>query len=101
MHPRTDTRAYIKVSRRKGMNPTTTNHRKELAHRSSDGVDVFLYWNEQTDRVTLRVDDARLDAALEVEVDGPSALDAFRHPFVYAASAATGTSALKADRLAA
>jgi hypothetical protein len=82
------------------MNPTTTDHRKELAHRSGDGIDVFLYWNEQTDRVTLRVDDARSDAAFEMEVDGPSALDAYRHPFVYAASAATGNSALETERLA-
>jgi hypothetical protein len=101
IHSRTDTARYIAVSRRNGMNPTTTNHRKELAHRSSDGIEVFLYWNERTNRVTLRVDDARSDAAFEVAIDGPSALDAFRHPFVYAASAATGTSALETDRLAA
>jgi hypothetical protein len=46
------------------------------------GIDVSLYWNERTNRVTLRVNDARSDDAFETEVDGHSVLDAFRHPFV-------------------
>jgi hypothetical protein len=87
-------------SRRNGMNPTTTNPEKELAHRTSDGIDVFLYWNERTNRVTLRVNDAGSDEAFDMEVDGHRALDAFRHPFAYATSAATGISALETDRVA-
>jgi hypothetical protein len=67
------------------MTPTTTDSRKELAHRAGDGIDVSLYWNERTNRVTITVYDARSDESFEVEVDGGRALDAFRHPFAYAA----------------
>jgi hypothetical protein len=67
------------------MSPTTTHPERELAHRASDGIDVSLWWNQRTSRVTVKVYDARLDEAFELEVDGQSALDAFRHPFAYAA----------------
>jgi hypothetical protein len=63
---------------------TTTTEGTELAHRSSDGIEVYLFWNEHTDRVTVGVLDARTDDSFEVEVDGRLALDAFNHPFAYA-----------------
>jgi hypothetical protein len=88
-------------SRRNDMNPTTTNPEKELAHRTSDGIDVSPCWNERANRVMLGVNDAGSDEAFETEVDGHRALDAFRHPFAYAASAAIGISALESDRVAA
>jgi len=87
-------------ARRNGMSPTTTNAEKELAHRASDGIDVSLCWNEQTNRVTVKVYDARFDEAFEVEVDGHNALDAYRHPFAYA-PAQTGNRRLPTDALAA
>lgn len=65
------------------MTQRTTNREKELARRTSDGIDVSLYWNERTNRVTVKVYDARLDKAFEIEVDGSRALDAYRHPFAY------------------
>jgi hypothetical protein len=64
---------------------TTIIRRRELAHRTSDGIDVYLFWNEPTSRVTVSVHDARTDASFELEVDGRDALDAFNHPFAYAA----------------
>jgi hypothetical protein len=67
-----------------------TTAEKELAHRSSDGIDVALYWNEQTNRVTLTVCDARSAEDFELEVDRASALDAYRHPFAYAGKERTG-----------
>jgi hypothetical protein len=70
--------------RREEAMTTTTNERTELAHRSSDGIEVHLFWNERTDRVTVGVLDARTDDSFEVEVDGRLALDAFNHPFAYA-----------------
>lgn len=67
------------------MTTTTITRRTELAHRTSDGVDVYLFWNEPTSRVTVRVFDERTNDAFELEVDGREALDAFTHPFAYAA----------------
>jgi hypothetical protein len=62
----------------------TTAAEQELAHRASHGIDVSLRWNELTNRVTVTVYDAQSDEGFELEVDGRSALDAYRHPFAYA-----------------
>ena len=45
---------------------TTITRRIELAHRASDGIDVYLFWNEPSSRVTVGVLD-------------------FNHPYAYAA----------------
>lgn len=66
------------------MTPTATESEKELAHRAGDGIDVSLYWDERTNRVTIRIYDARSEERFELEVDRRHALDAFRHPFAYA-----------------
>jgi hypothetical protein len=42
-------------------------------------------------RVTVEVFDARAREGFEFEVDGCDALDAFHHPYVYAASRAAGS----------
>jgi hypothetical protein len=82
------------------MSPTTTHPERELAHRASDGIGVSLCWNQRTNRVTVKVYDARVDEAFELQVDGQSALDAYRHPFAYAA-AQTRNTRLPTDALAA
>ena len=66
------------------MTTTTITQRTELAHRASDGLHVYLFWNEPTSRVTVGVVDARGDDSFEFEVDGRHALDAFNHPYAYA-----------------
>ena len=66
------------------MTTTATQFEKELAHRAGDGIDVSLYWDERTNRVTIRIYDARSEESFELEVDRRHALDAFRHPFAYA-----------------
>jgi hypothetical protein len=63
----------------------TISRRTELAHRSSGGIDVYLFWNELTGRVSVGVLDVRDDGSFELEVDGRHALDAFNHPYAYAA----------------
>jgi hypothetical protein len=63
---------------------STPTRRTELAHRASDGIDVYLFWNEPTSRVTVCVLDGRSDDGFELELDGRQALDAFNHPFAYA-----------------
>jgi hypothetical protein len=67
------------------MTTTTIIRRTELAHRTSAGIDVYLFWNEPTGRVTVGVIDTRTDESFEFEVDGRHALDAFNHPYAYAA----------------
>jgi hypothetical protein len=56
----------------------------ELARRKSDGIDVRLLWNSQTDRVSVTVQDERSGEGFELQVDPTDAMLAFNHPFAYA-----------------
>jgi hypothetical protein len=67
------------------MATTTITQKTELAHRTSEGIHVYLFWNRFSSRVTDRVFDARTNNGFEIEVDSRDALDAFNHPFAYAA----------------
>jgi hypothetical protein len=59
----------------------------ELAHRASNGIEVLLFWDRSDGRLTVVVDDVRTGGSFElVAADGRQALDAFRHPFAYAAA---------------
>jgi hypothetical protein len=62
----------------------TSQQRSELAHRATDGIEVSLFWNRLSDRVTIELVDRRFDEHLEFEVARDKALDAFRHPYAYA-----------------
>jgi hypothetical protein len=79
---------------------TTITRRIELAHRASAGLDIYLFWNEPTSRVTVGVHDSRGDDSFEFEVDGRYALDAFNHPFAYAARIDTADLGAPIDGLA-
>lgn len=70
------------------MTATASTERRELAKRTGDGIEVTLYWNKPTDRVTIVVCDLRSDETLEFEIDGRAALDAFNHPYAYAVTRA-------------
>ena len=67
------------------MNATTNRRVRELASRQSDGLAVVLLWHPGSDSVTLSVADSRTGARFELVVDHARALDAFYHPFAYAA----------------
>ena len=67
------------------MATTTITQKTELAHRTSEGIDVYLFWNRVNSRVTVTVFDERTNNGFELEIDSPDALDAFNHPFAYAA----------------
>jgi hypothetical protein len=54
--------------------------RRELAHRTNDGIDVTLFWSKASNRVTISIFHVRDATALEFEVEGADALDAFYHP---------------------
>lgn len=67
------------------MATTTITQKTELAHRTSEGIHVYLFWNRFSSRATVRVFDERTNNGFEIEVDSRDALDAFNHPFAYAA----------------
>ncbi len=56
---------------------------RELAHRSSDGLDVTLFWRPADDTAYVSVIDYRAETALQFCVAHEAALDAFNHPFAY------------------
>jgi hypothetical protein len=68
------------------MNSAATKVRsmRELAHRSTDGIDVTLFWHSDTDELTVCVCDQRRGAYFELEPEANVALDAFYHPYSYA-----------------
>jgi hypothetical protein len=63
---------------------TAATQRSELAHRSTDGIEVSLLWSQPSNRITVELIDNRIDERLEFEVANDKALDAFRHPYAYA-----------------
>jgi hypothetical protein len=60
---------------------------KELNRRVSDGLEVTLLWNPQTNRLTIDVYDDVLGQMFEFDVPPECADDAFRHPYAYAPTA--------------
>ena len=58
---------------------------RELAERESDGIHVLLLWHPRNDEVTVSVDDSRTGRYFQLPVERDRALDAFHHPFAYAA----------------
>jgi len=59
--------------------------RIDLAHRRNDGIDVVLWWSREENSVSVEVLHLASDASFELDVDPTHALDAFYHPFAYAA----------------
>jgi hypothetical protein len=68
------------------MNAQSTTRRKELANRSSDGLDVRLVWAKRDgrDEVAVCVTDFREGAYVEIPAEPARALDVYYHPFAYA-----------------
>ena len=66
------------------MSPATT-HTRELAARESDGIYVLLLWHPRENALTVSVEDDRCGDRFELAVAPDRALDAFYHPFAYAA----------------
>jgi hypothetical protein len=58
---------------------------RELASRESAGLAVRLVWHPSDDAVTVSVTDSRTGDRFQLAVDRKCALDAFYHPFAYAA----------------
>jgi hypothetical protein len=70
------------------MKSATARHTtQELATRVNDGVAVVLLWHPRDDSVSVSVSvaDARTGDRFQLAVAREYALDAFYHPFAYAA----------------
>ena len=74
---------------------------RELAHRESDGIDVSLRWSSMDNRLTVAVADERTGDAFELTAHPENALDAFYHPFAYAAFSGIAYGDTAAEALAA
>ena len=57
--------------------------RRELAQRVGGGLEITLYWDPITDRVSLHVYHQATEETITFPIASARALDAFRHPFAY------------------
>jgi hypothetical protein len=57
----------------------------ELAARDNEGIRVRLLWHPQRNAVTVSVEDDLAGDRFHLAVASDRALDAFYHPFAYAA----------------
>ena len=71
-----------RLARRRFPNPDS--ERRELARRSSAGVDVTLYWHPTLDELIVCVWDERHGAYFEIRPQRYLALDVYHHPYAYA-----------------
>jgi hypothetical protein len=69
------------------VNATASTSFTELAQRANDGIEVTLLWRRRDGLVRVSVADATTGASFRFDVDPGRALDAFEHPYVYAATA--------------
>ena len=59
---------------------------RELDDRVNDGLEVTLLGQADTDSVTVKVFDGKTGDDFDLSVDPADAMDAFHHPYAYAAS---------------
>jgi hypothetical protein len=58
---------------------------RELAQRMSGTVEVLLLWDPELNRVELSLGDSATGEGVYLEVAPGDAIDAFYHPYAYAA----------------
>lgn len=63
----------------------TQTNLTELAQRRNDGLEITLVWAREDDSVHITVLNERTGSTAAFPVDRSKALDAFYHPFAYAA----------------
>jgi hypothetical protein len=64
----------------------TSKRTHELDFRSNDGLEVALLWRPETNDVSVSVFDAKTGDDFDLDVAPAEAMDAFHHPYAYAAS---------------
>lgn len=67
------------------MTTTANSDWKELARREGEGLVVSLFWSGAVGRARVTVVDQMFAEELHIDVPRVCALDAFYHPFAYAA----------------
>ena len=65
------------------MSPATQT--RELASREGHGIQVTLLWHPNENALTVSVEDTRVGHGFQLAVAPDRALDAFYHPYAYAA----------------
>jgi hypothetical protein len=84
LHPR---RSHIAQHKLKGReDPTMDTTIVELDSRISGAFEVALLWHRDLEAVSLTIRDSGSCRSLELPVAQDRALQAFKHPFAYAAS---------------
>jgi hypothetical protein len=63
---------------------TPQSCRRELAHRTSVGMEVTLLWSPADGAVAVQVFQTETGDVVELAVEPDHALNAFEHPFAYA-----------------
>jgi hypothetical protein len=61
----------------------THQHLRELAHRSSAGLEVTLLWDPARDELTVCGHDCRTGARFEIRPERRLALEVYYHPYRY------------------
>ena len=59
---------------------------RELAYREHDGLEITLVWDSESNEVAVEVLDVREERCFTLPVPRELALDAFNHPYAYAAA---------------
>ena len=65
-------------------NAPSPTARRELASRTSDDLEVTLWWDPRINAIAVSVWDWKRDTHFELAVGSDRAMDVFYHPFAYA-----------------
>jgi hypothetical protein len=79
------TRSSLAVSEPKGGGMSLVRSIRELAAHESNGLSVRLLWHPLEGAVTVSVEDYHEGECFDLAVAPEHALDAFYHPFAFAA----------------
>ena len=71
---------------------------RELAQRLSGTAEVLLLWRPELNRLELSVQDFATGASFYIEVAPANAIDAFYHPYAYAARRENACREVRAEK---
>jgi hypothetical protein len=57
--------------------------RQELAHRTSGGLEITLYWDADEQTTSVEVHQPATQETIAIPIAREDALDAFHHPFAH------------------
>ena len=75
----------------------TVKSARELDHRESDGLMVDLMWDEEDNRVFVKVQDHRTGESFQVDANPENAMDVFNHPYAHVRHTDTNHSESESD----